>query len=198
MDIKTNVFGMEDNCLSSTSIKRVMVIVPLLIMFCFPLVAQTDLIGAWKSKSIKEGTETVYMELTFRDSVNMQMAFVTDNRIPNVGRCLSRISVQGTYKLVGPIFLTEIIKKSLNIRILKLELAGDMAKNTPTSMIPKLKEQLKQQISQSAMSLFSNYDGGSMIYVTHKDKNDVISFIMGDETNAIDMEFSRIKDKKTY
>lgn len=186
---------MEKNILSATTINRIVVIFTLLITLSSPLIAQTDLIGSWKSKSMKEGTETVFMELTFKDSVNMQMAFVTDNNIPNVGRCLSRISVYGTYNFVGPIFLTEINKKTLNVKIIKLELAGDMAKKTPANMIPMLKTQLKQQISQSAISLFSNYDVGSMIYVTHEGTNDVISFIMGDETNAVDMEFTRIKKK---
>jgi len=32
-----------------------------------------------------------------------------------------------------------------------------------------------------------------MIYVSHKDTEDVFSFIIGDEKNAMDMEFTRMK-----
>ena len=70
--------------------------------------AQQNFIGKWQSKEIKEDTETLVMEYIFKDSTRMEMAFITDNQIPNVGRCISRISVQGTYQVVGPILFTKI------------------------------------------------------------------------------------------
>ena len=44
---------------------------------------------------------------------------------------------------------------------------------------------------QSAIALFAGYDGGSMIYVSHTGRDDVFSFIIGDEKNAMDLEFTR-------
>ena len=161
----------------------------LTIMFIMPslsLCAQSHLIGTWQSKEMKEGTETVIMELTFKDSTNLEMAFVTDNKIPNVGRCLSKISVLGTYNFIGPMFFSEI----------KKELYGELAKKASQDMKSKLKGYLKKEIERSAVSLFSAYDGGSMIYVTHEGTDDVISFIMGDENNAVDMEFTRKKSRE--
>lgn len=155
--------------------------------------AQKDLIGKWQSNSISVGTESMKMELMFKDSVHMEMAFITDNRIPNVGRCLSRMSIQATYQFVGPYFLTEIEHSTLATKILNLELSDEMKKKTPPSMIPSLKASLNKQMKQTAVALFAGYDGGSMIYVSHKDTDDVFSFIIGDENNAMDMEFTRMK-----
>jgi len=155
------------------------------------LLAQKNLTGRWLSKSINEGTEEMKMEFIFKDSVKMEMAFITDNKIPNVGRCLSRISIQGTYEFAGPLFFTEIDNNTLNVKIQKLELAGELAKSTPPNMIPTLKEALQQQMIQSAIALFAGYDGGSMIYVSHTGRDDVFSFIIGDEKNAMDLEFTR-------
>lgn len=50
---------------------------------------------------------------------------------------------------------------------------------------------MNKQILTNAKNTFAGYDGGAMIYVTHDDPN-VMSFIFGDETNAMDLKFKRI------
>lgn len=155
--------------------------------------AQPNFVGKWKSEEMKEGTEKVIIEFIFKDTTNMEMAFITDNAIPDVGRCVSRISVQGTYSVIGPLMFTEILKNTMIVDIKDFELIGEKAKKTPQSMIPTLKTYIKKQLEQSAMYLFAAYDGGSMIYATHEGTKDVISFIIGDEENAIDLKFTRQK-----
>ena len=152
-----------------------------------------DFIGIWRSKEIKEDTERVTIEYIFKDSTKMEMAFITDNQIPQVGRCVSRISVQGTYSVVGPMMFTEIEKKTLLVIIEKLELAGEMEKNTPKEMIPTLKEYLQKQMELTATTMFAPFNGGSMIYAIHEGTDDVVSFIIGDSQNSMDIEFTRQK-----
>ena len=177
-------------------VRMMSILTIMFIMSSLSLCAQSHLIGTWQSKEMKEGTETVIMELTFKDSTNLEMAFVTDNKIPNVGRCLSKISVLGTYNFIGPMFFSEIKKETLNVKIVKMELYGELAKKASQDMKSKLKGYLKKEIERSAVPLFSAYDGGSMIYVTHEGTDDVISFIMGDENNAVDMDFTRKKSRE--
>lgn len=155
--------------------------------------AQQNFIGKWQSKEIKEDTETLVMEYIFKDSTRMEMAFITDNQIPNVGRCISRISVQGTYQVVGPILFTKIDQKTLNVSIIKLTLTGEFEKNTPIEMLPTLKNYLTKQMELTASTMFAPFDGASMIYATHEGTEDVVTFIIGDSENAMDIEFARKK-----
>ena len=91
----------------------------LLIFLIIPTLslAQPNFVGKWKSEEMKEGTEKVIIEFIFKDTTNMEMAFITDNAIPDVGRCVSRISVQGTYSVIGPLMFTEILKNTMIVDI---------------------------------------------------------------------------------
>lgn len=149
-------------------------------------------IGKWKSDPIQVDTETMIMVLEFNDSTNMVMGFETDNKIPNVGQCISYISVNGTYDKIGPIFITHINEQSLTAEIKKLDFDKAFTTKAKAGWIDELKRTMKKQILTNAKSTFSGYDGGTMIYVTHDDP-DEMSFIFGDETNAMDLKFTRIK-----
>lgn len=165
----------------------------MLILLATPasLLAQTQFVGKWHSEEIIEDTEHVIIEFLFKDSTNMEMAFITNNSIPDIGHCISRISVQGTYEVFGPLMFLEIENNTLLVEIQEFTLSGEMAKKVPQSMITTLKAQTQKQLEQSAESFFLPFDGCSMIYATHEGTEDVISFIIGDQNNAIDLVFTR-------
>lgn len=155
------------------------------------LYAEDKWIGKWKSVDIQEDTETMTMFLEFNDSTNMTMGFETDNTIPNVGQCISYIYVSGIYSKIGPIFITHIDEQSLNVDIKKLEFDKAFTDKSEAGWVEDLKNSMKKQILTNAKGIFAGYDGGTMIYVTHDDPNEM-SFIFGDETNAMDLKFTRI------
>lgn len=170
------------------------IIVVILIIFVIPisLFAEDEWVGKWKSDPIQVDTETMTMFFEFNDSTSMVMGFETDNTIPNVGQCVSYISVNGTYDKIGPIFITHIDEQSLNAEIKKLDLDKAFTKIATSEWGEELKKKMKKQILINAKSTFAGYDGGTMIYVTHEDPNE-ISFIFGNESNAMDLKFTRIK-----
>ena len=45
----------------------------------------------------------------------------------------------------------------------------------------------------TASTMFAPFDGASMIYATHEGTEDVVTFIIGDSENAMDIEFTRKK-----
>lgn len=155
------------------------------------LYAQDKWIGKWKSEPIQVDTETMTMSLEFNDSTNMIMGFETDNTIPKVGQCFSYISVSGTYDQIGPIFITHIDEQSLKVEIKKLDFDKTFKELAKPGEVDELKKSMKKQFLINAKRTFAGYDGGTMIYVTHDDPTEM-SFIIGDELNAIDLKFIRI------
>ncbi|MDE7135948.1 MAG: hypothetical protein K2N91_04900 [Muribaculaceae bacterium] len=155
----------------------------------FAIQAEDKWIGKWRAEPFKVDTESMTMILEFSDSTNMVMGFETDNRIPGVGECLSYISVKGTYNKIGPIFMMDLDEATLDAEIKKLVLKNKSV--TPD----KLKRSMQKMLLANAKSVFSGYDGGMMIYVTVDDP-DKMSFIIGDETNAMEMNFTRIIPEK--
>ena len=146
------------------------------------LSAQSEWFGKWQTAPIEEGTEKVIMEYDFKNDSVMSMSFVTDNLIAGVGRCVSNVSMDGRYEKIGPLFFVSLNQGSLRVSLLKFFL---YEKNAPIS-----EGQIIKQIENTVKPMFANFENVGMIYVTH-DSPDTISFIYGDESNAIDMEFHR-------
>lgn len=130
------------------------------------------------------------MEYIFKNSTQLEMAFLVENTIPQVGRCLARVSVQGTYSTSGPIFNLDVDKNTLAVVIQEFELASEMAEDVPQSMIPLFKEQLQKQLETSAASIFAPFDGSSMIYGLNEELG-LLSFIIGDENESMEIVFTR-------
>jgi len=157
--------------------------------------AQANLTGRWQSQQITEDTERLTVEFLFKDSVNMEMAFITENRMPNIGLCLSRIAVQGTYSFVGPFFFPSVDSKTVAVKIEKLELDKALANKTTPTMRKDFEKMLEMQMLETAISLFESFDGSYMLYASHEDTKDSFTFILGDENDAIALVMNRI-DKK--
>lgn len=104
------------------------------------LYAEDKWIGKWKSDPIEVDTETLTMIFEFKDSTNMTMGFETDNKIPNVGQCISYISVNGTYDKIGPIFITHIFEQSLKAEIKKLDLEKTFTDKAKSAWVEELKK----------------------------------------------------------
>ena len=129
-----------------------------------------------------EGTEKVIMEYYFQNDSIMSMTFFTDNQISRVGRCVSSVSMDGSYNKIGPLFFVSLNQGSLKVSLLKFDTYG---RNSSGS-----ERQIVKQIENTVKPMFANFEDVRMIYVTH-DSPDTISFILGDESNAIDLEFHR-------
>lgn len=106
--------------------------------------AEEKWIGKWKSYPIQEDTETTTMEFEFNDSTNMVMGFETDNTMPNVGQCISYVSVSGTYDKLGPIFITHIDETSLKVEIKKLNFDKAFTKMISSAGVEELKKSMKE------------------------------------------------------
>lgn len=165
----------------------------ILMTFSSALRAQDNFVGTWQSNSTEFGNESVTMEFVIKDSVNMEMAFITDRRVPNTGRCVSRVSVEGTYRFQGVFFFTKLNNKTLSVNILNLELDKEFEKKVPADKKPMLKDILKTEIKKNASLLFTDYDDASMIYIKHENRDDMITFVLGDEKDHIDLEFTKVK-----
>ena len=122
------------------------------------------------------------MEYCFKNDSLMSMTFFTDKQTPKVGRCISEISVDGKYNKFGPLFLVSLNQSSLNVKLIKFALCRN------NSFVSE--SQIICQIQNSAKLLIANFTEMQMIYVLH-DNPDIISFVYGDENNAIDVEFHR-------
>jgi hypothetical protein len=170
---------------------RIFLIIFIAVVIPIALYAEDKWIGKWKSDPIEVDTETLTMIFEFKDSTNMTMGFETDNKIPNVGQCISYISVNGTYDKIGPIFITHIFEQSLKAEIKKLDLEKTFTDKAKSAWVEELKKAMNKQILTNAKNTFAGYDGGTMFYVTHDDP-DVMSFIFGDGANAMDLKFKRI------
>lgn len=144
--------------------------------------AQSDWFGKWQTDQMVEGTEKAIIEYYFKNDSVMSMSFVTDNQIAGVGRCVSNVSMDGKYDKIGPLFFVSLNQRSLKVSLLKFVTYG---KNTSVS-----EGQIIKQIENTVKPMFANFEDVRMIYVTH-DSPDTISFILGDESNAIDLEFHR-------
>ena len=129
-----------------------------------------------------EETEKVIMEYYFQNDSIMSMTFFTDNQISRVGRCVSSVSMDGSYNKIGPLFFVSLNQGSLKVSLLKFDTYG---RNSSGS-----ERQIVKQIENTVKPMFANFEDVRMIYVTH-DSPDTISFILGDESNAIDLEFHR-------
>lgn len=152
---------------------------------CFAY-AEDEWIGRWASEPIHVDTETLTLIYEFKDSTNMVMAFETDNMIPNVGECVSYISATGTYEKIGPIFVTSIDQSTLKAEIKKL-----VIDKAPESLVEQVKSTMTKKILNEAKSTFSGFDVGTMIYVNTDNPNELL-FILGDETNAMELRFNRM------
>lgn len=162
-------------------IKRLVVIMSFLLCFITNNVyARSEWLGKWQSEPIKEGTETAILEYHFKNDSVMSMSFVTDNHIVGVGRCVSKCSIKGTYSKYGPFFEVSLDPNTLNVSLLNFVAISTSA----------TKNQILSQLRTMAKTMFDGYDNVRMIYVTH-DSPDIISFIYGDESNAMEMEFHR-------
>ena len=146
------------------------------------LSAQSEWFGKWQTSPIAEGTEKFIMEYYFKNDSVMSMSFVTDNKIAGVGRCVSHVSMDGTYDKSGPLFFVSLNQRSLKVSLLKLVTYG---KNSSVS-----EGQIIKQIENTVKPMFVNFKDVRMIYVKHN-SHDTISFIIGDVGNAIDVEFHR-------
>lgn len=146
------------------------------------LYAQSEWFGEWQTDPIEEGTEKIIMEYYFKNDSIMSMSFVTDNQIAGVGRCISNISVDGRYNKIGPLFFISLNQESLKVTLLKF-----VAYEKNASII---EEEIIKQIKNKAKPMFDNFEDVRMIYVTH-DSPDTISFVLGDESNATEMEYHR-------
>lgn len=125
----------------------------------------------------------------------MEMAFVTEERVPNVGLCLSRITAQGSYSFVGPFFFPSIDSNTVAVKIEKLELDEGLTNNTTPTMRNDFEKMLETQMLETAVPLFENVDGSYMLYASHEDTEDSFTFILGDENNAIALVMNRINKK---
>lgn len=82
------------------------ILLSLFVISSINLFAQSEWLGKWQTDPMTEGTEKVIMEYYFQNDSIMSMTFFTDNQIPGVGRCVSRVSMDGSYKKIGPLFLS--------------------------------------------------------------------------------------------
>ena len=163
--------------------KRILaILLSLFVISSINLFAQSEWLGKWQTDPMAEGTEKVIMEYYFQNDSIMSMTFFTDNQISGVGRCVSRVSMDGNYNKIGPLFLVSLDQRSLNVSLLKYDTYG---RNSSGS-----EKQIIKQIENTVKPMFANFEDVRMIYVTH-DNPDTISFILGDESNAIDMEFHK-------
>lgn len=162
-------------------------------MFLVSASAQSNLTGRWQSQKITEDTEQLAVEFFFKDSVNMEMSFVTENRMPNIGFCLSRVTVQGTYCFVGPLFFPTVDNNTVSVKIEKLELDEALTNKTTPTMRKDFEKMLEKQMLETAVPLFENLDGSYLLYVSHEGTEDSFTFILGDENDAIELVMDRIK-----
>lgn len=162
--------------------RSVIILLFLFVILSLNLSAQSEWLGKWQTDPIAEGTEKVIMEYYFQNDSIMSMTFFTDNQIPGVGRCVSRVSMDGSYSKIGPLFFVSLKQRSLNVSLLKFVTYG---KNSSVS-----ERQIIKQIENSVKPMFAGFEDVMMTYVTHNSP-DTISFILGDESNAIDMEFHK-------
>lgn len=144
--------------------------------------AESEWMGRWQTDPIIEGTEKVIMEYDFKSDSIMSMSFFTDNQIAGVGRCVSEVSMNGRYKKIGPIFIVSLSQGTLKVKLLKFVAYGRNSSAYEGKIV--------KQIENTVKPLFAGFENVSMIYVTH-DNPDVISFIIGDTSNAMDMKFHR-------
>lgn len=159
-----------------------LILLSLLFFININLHAQSEWLGKWQTDPIAEGTEKVVLEYYFKNDSIMSMTFFTDNQIPGEGRCVSEVSMDGRYDKIGPLFFFSLNQGSLNVSLLRFVAYG---KNSSVS-----ERQIIKQIENTVKPLFANFEDVMMVYVTHESP-DTISFILGDENNAIDMEFHR-------
>lgn len=157
----------------------------ILSLFCavligIPAFAENEWLGNWQSEPMIEDNEKMILEYNFKDDSNLTMSFITDNHAPNIGRCVSRITVDGSYNKIGPMFFVSLENETIEIEILKLLTTGRHISES----------EMKQIIRKNAETLFSGFDDVRMIYVTHEN-SDEISFVFGDEGNSMEMEFHR-------
>lgn len=163
------------------------------LFFVLPMMAEKSLIGRWQSEPINEGTEKAVEELTFIDSTHLELAFITDNNDPMTGRMVTRMSVKATYQAWGPMFFVKLDLPTVKTKIEKLELTDAFKASMPAGYsMEDTKKLLQQQAHQQAKLMFSMTEEFSMIYITHEE-NDTISFIIGDENDAMDLVFHRMK-----
>ena len=163
-----------------------------MVMMCGAMQGQPNFVGRWVAeKAMEEGSEKLSVEFTFKDSTNMEMVIITDNSKPEVGRCVSRITVEGEYSVVGPVIFTEIDKNTARLKITDLELNDEMAKNVPESMMPMMKKYLEDQMSQTVAELFTEFNVGRIIYAFYEGRDDKVSFIIGDENKAMSFDLVR-------
>lgn len=163
--------------------KRVFVIfISLFVISSINLFAQSEWLGKWQTAAMTEETEKVILEYFFQNDSVMSMTFFTDNQIAGVGRCVSSVSVDGRYDKIGPLFSVSLNPKSLSVNLLKFV---KYDKNSPVS-----ERQIVKLIGNTAKPMYANFEDVRMIYVTH-DSPDTISFILGDENNAMDLELHR-------
>lgn len=163
--------------------KRILaILLSLFVISSIDLFAQSEWLGKWQTDPMSEGTEKVIMEYYFQNDSIMSMTFFTDNLISGVGRCVSRVSMDGSYYRIGPLFFVSLNPRSLNVSLLKYDTYG---RNSSVS-----ERQIIKQIENTVKPMFAGFEDVRMIYVTH-DSPDTISFILGDENNAIDMELHK-------
>ena len=162
--------------------RNFLIFLSLFVFSNFNLYAQSEWIGKWQTEPIAEGTEKAIMEYFFKNDSLMTLTFYSDNQISGVGRCVSEISMDGRYSKIGPLFIYSLNQESLNANLLKYETNG--------SNLPSSEKQIIKLIKNMVKPMFADLENVAMLYVTH-DSPDTISFIVGDENNAKELEFHR-------
>lgn len=154
--------------------------------------AQKNIIGSWQSNTVDvfEG-ERITLFFDFKDTESLEMAFVMEKAVPGKGRCVSRASIQGTYSFIGPFFSMELDKTTLDLKIEKLELEGEIetliSKDSKNELRACLQSMLKEKLTQE----FADVDEAGMIYITHEGTEDEFSFIFGDKNDSLALDFTR-------
>jgi len=158
-----------------------------------PLMAEKSLIGKWQSVPQTAGMEKVVEIIHFQDESHLELSFVTDKNIPHIVQIVSTISIDGTYQMYGPMLFVKLKQPSVRVTVDKLELSETYVKSLPSGIgMDEAKKIVHEQVLEQSKLMFIGQDELSMIYVTHDDA-DIISFIIGNEQNAKEIEFHRVK-----
>ena len=145
---------------------------------------EPKVIGRWVTEPMLEENEKVIIEYVFEKPESLTMNFYTENYIKGTGYCLSRTAVYFSCNFLGPLCLCELKDKPYNVEIVKfwLEANGSEA-------IERINA--KNMIEAQMKQMLSAYeDGVSMIYITIDDP-DKIAFVIGDEADAMELNFTR-------
>ncbi|MGN0213329.1 MAG: hypothetical protein ACI4AH_00795 [Muribaculaceae bacterium] len=167
---------------------RVIFAVLLAVLLPIEVSADTKLGGySWASDSIVEGTEKLVIKFDFYNESDMKMTFVTNNTIPNFGRCKSSISVKGTYVQEGALFHSEIDNSTMVVKIDELKIFNLKTDAKTQAMV---ETQMKSIIKAQAVKMFADFTSVSLVYV-HGLTPKEFSLIWGDVNDFLEIRFTQ-------